>query len=128
MESGFRKADGNNDLAAVAVRSGKPNDGLAMFPSTEGLETRLHFNLGSTVAIPSPFRRGKVCQWVGRLSLNSLETMNEYAEFLKQKAHPDDQFGFKPLWLPDFLFHFQNHLLNWMVRKGRAAVFADCGL
>ena len=30
--------------------------------------------------------------------------------------------------MPDFLFDFQKHIVEWSVRKGRAAVFADCGL
>jgi len=36
--------------------------------------------------------------------------------------------GFKPNWIPDFLFDFQKHLVDWAVRKGRCAIFADCGL
>ena len=37
-----------------------------------------------------------------------------------------------PAWLPlavtPFLFGFQRHLLDWSLRNGRSAVFADCGL
>jgi len=36
--------------------------------------------------------------------------------------------GFAPLWLPDFLFDFQASVTEWAIRKGRAAIFADCGL
>lgn len=36
--------------------------------------------------------------------------------------------GFKPTWIPDFLFDFQKALVDWAVRKGRAAILADCGL
>lgn len=30
--------------------------------------------------------------------------------------------------MPDFLFDFQKALVEWAVRKGRCAIFADCGL
>jgi hypothetical protein len=30
--------------------------------------------------------------------------------------------------LPDFLFDFQRHLVEWSLEKGRGAIFADCGL
>ena len=30
--------------------------------------------------------------------------------------------------MPDFLFDFQSILIKWALRKGRAAIFADCGL
>jgi len=30
--------------------------------------------------------------------------------------------------MPDFLFDFQASMVEWSVRKGRAAIFADCGL
>ena len=52
----------------------------------------------------------------------------EYAEFLAKKSQVGSQSGFEPLWMPDFLFDFQKALVEWAVRKGRAAVFADCGL
>lgn len=51
-----------------------------------------------------------------------------YAEFLSRKSQCGGDGGFEPLWLPDFLFDFQRSLVEWAVRKGRAAVLADCGL
>ena len=51
-----------------------------------------------------------------------------YAEFLASKTQLPGGDGFEPTWQPDFLFPFQHALLNWSVRQGRAAVFADCGL
>ena len=51
-----------------------------------------------------------------------------YEEFLDRKVHLDGSSGFDPVWLPDFLFPFQRALVEWAVRKGRAAIFADCGL
>lgn len=51
-----------------------------------------------------------------------------YYDFIERKSHLGNMSGFKPLWLPDFLFDFQRHLVDWAVRKGRAAIFADCGL
>lgn len=53
---------------------------------------------------------------------------DKYATFLTAKTHLGDSNGFEPLWLPDFLFPFQRALVEWAIRKGRAAIFADCGL
>ena len=51
-----------------------------------------------------------------------------YNEFLDLKSQSASMSGFDPLWMPDFLFDFQKSLVEWSVRKGRAAIFADCGL
>lgn len=51
-----------------------------------------------------------------------------YSDFLAAKAQYDGDSGFDPVWLPDFLFDFQRALVDWAIRKGRAAIFADCGL
>lgn len=52
----------------------------------------------------------------------------DYREFLARKADNDVRHGFDPPFLPEFLFPFQRHLVEWAVRRGRAAIFADCGL
>ncbi len=52
----------------------------------------------------------------------------DYADFLYEKTQHAGGSGFEPLWLPDFLFPFQRHLVEWAVRRGRAAIFAECGL
>lgn len=52
----------------------------------------------------------------------------EYAEFLERKQQRAPDHGFAPLWMPDQLFDFQRALVEWAQRKGRAALFADCGL
>jgi hypothetical protein len=51
-----------------------------------------------------------------------------YAHFLHRKAQSGNMAGFKPLWIPDFLFDFQQSLTEWAILKGRSAIFADCGL
>ena len=52
----------------------------------------------------------------------------DYQEFLDRKAQNGTYSGFDPVWMPDFLFDFQKSLVDWSVRKGKAAIFADCGL
>ena len=52
----------------------------------------------------------------------------DYPEFLELKSQSDFNHGFKPLWIPDWLFDFQKYLTDWSIRKGRGAVFADCGM
>lgn len=54
--------------------------------------------------------------------------MNTYEQFLASKADHGCDKGFEPSWVPGFLFDFQRALVEWSVRKGRAAIFADCGL
>lgn len=52
---------------------------------------------------------------------------SDYSAFLANKSQLDTDAGFEPLWLPDFLFDFQRALVEWAVRKGRCAIFSDCG-
>ena len=52
----------------------------------------------------------------------------KYAEFLEVKSQLGGSFGFDPVWEPEFLFDFQLALVRWALRKGRGAIFADCGL
>jgi len=52
----------------------------------------------------------------------------DYAAFLRRRSQAGAACGFEPSWLPDFLFDFQRHLVEWAVRRGRAAIFASCGL
>lgn len=51
-----------------------------------------------------------------------------YQTFLRRKQQADAKSGFDPIWMPDFLYDFQRHLVEWALRTGRAAIFADCGL
>lgn len=53
---------------------------------------------------------------------------HSYQDFLYQKLHTGAAHGFEPIWLPPELFDFQQSLVTWAIRKGRAAIFADCGL
>ena len=55
-------------------------------------------------------------------------TVDTYAEFLERKAQHGKHEGFAPVWMPDFLFDFQSDLVEWAVQRGKAAIFADCGL
>jgi len=52
----------------------------------------------------------------------------DYQDFLNSKMQLSGEHGFDPIWLPDFLFDFQRELVTWATRKGRGAIFADCGL
>jgi len=54
--------------------------------------------------------------------------MTTYAEFLNAKVQAGSLSGFTPTYIPDWLFDFQQALVGWAVRKGRAAIFADCGM
>jgi len=53
---------------------------------------------------------------------------NGYGRFIARKLHEGADHGFDPLWMPDALFDFQASLVEWALRKGRAAIFADTGL
>lgn len=51
-----------------------------------------------------------------------------YKEFLKAKTQLGGNYGFKPLYMPSDLFDFQQSLVDWSLRKGKAALYEDCGL
>lgn len=57
-----------------------------------------------------------------------MTSIHDYRAFLERKSHTGGEFGFAPIFLPEFLFDFQKHLVDWAIRRGRAAIFADCGL
>ncbi len=54
----------------------------------------------------------------------------EYKEFLetKKKTHIESGFKIEDLQLNENLFDFQKHIVKIALRKGRFAIFADCGL
>jgi len=51
-----------------------------------------------------------------------------YERFIATKAKHCEPAGFAPAYMPDWAMDFQSHLIDWSVRLGRAAVFAECGL
>lgn len=66
-----------------------------------------------------------------RSEILQLDTaQNDYEMFIATKERPADDYGFKvPVdSLPDALFDFQRDIVHWALAKGRAAIFADCGL
>ena len=52
----------------------------------------------------------------------------QYEEFLASKRIAQKPHGFEPENLNPFLFDFQRDIVTWACRKGRAAMFADCGM
>ena len=53
----------------------------------------------------------------------------EYKDFLKSKLIRDQSNGFEPEQeINPILFDFQQAIVRWALRRGRAAVFADTGL
>lgn len=52
----------------------------------------------------------------------------EYQEFINSKSQLDGNYGFSPHNIPSYLFPFQASLVEWALRKGRGALFADCGM
>jgi hypothetical protein len=54
-------------------------------------------------------------------------TPEDYHTFLARKTQDSDDYGFDPVWMPDFLYDFQEALVQWALRKGRDALLVDCG-
>lgn len=54
--------------------------------------------------------------------------MSTYTEFLTSRSQLNTGDGFEPLDMPVFLFEFQTMLVDWAIRQGRGALFADCGM
>ena len=51
-----------------------------------------------------------------------------YREYIESKAITDSVSGFDPGVINPKLFDFQRDIVRWALRRGRAAIFADCGL
>lgn len=51
-----------------------------------------------------------------------------YQEFLQSKSHLSGQFGFDPIFMPDYLFDFQKYVTEYALKKGRCAIYLDTGL
>lgn len=51
-----------------------------------------------------------------------------YTDFITSKSQQNTGHGFEPVNFPSHLFEFQHELVEWAVRQGRAALFADCGM
>lgn len=56
------------------------------------------------------------------------DTKRDLRSFLEGKRQLAGEYGFEPIFMPEKAFAFQRDLIEWAVRKGRGAVFADCGL
>lgn len=57
-----------------------------------------------------------------------MNSSNNYFDYLQQRTHVSNMHGFDATFIPDAMFDFQKYLLHWSIRKGRGALFADCGL
>ncbi len=53
--------------------------------------------------------------------------MNAYEEFLKKKAIQIKPCGFECSDINPDLFGWQNDVVHWALRKGKSAIFSDCG-
>ncbi len=51
-----------------------------------------------------------------------------YEAFLNRKSQSATMAGFKPVWMPSFLFDFQSSATEWAIEKGKGALFFDCGM
>lgn len=56
------------------------------------------------------------------------ESGMEYRDFIKTKQRYFHPVGPEPQAIHPMLYDFQAAMVRWAVRKGRAAIFADCGL
>lgn len=52
----------------------------------------------------------------------------EYEEFIKTKEFQDVRSGFEPDTINPKLFDFQQAIVTWALRRGRAAIFANTGM
>ena len=59
---------------------------------------------------------------------SSLAQDHDYRQFLARRAQFNEGNGFEPEYVPDWLFPFQQELVEWSIEMGRAALFADCGM
>jgi hypothetical protein len=67
---------------------------------------------------------------MGDLDQYAERTIDEalYQRFLLKKLQHGAESGFEPLWMPDILFDFQKAATEFSIRRGRSALFLDCGM
>jgi len=53
---------------------------------------------------------------------------NNYDEFIKNKIRKAQEYGFEPNTINAPLFEWQKQVVEWAIKKGRAALFEECGL
>lgn len=51
-----------------------------------------------------------------------------YEEFIRSKQHSAQDFGIEPVYIPEGMFDYQEHVTRYAIKKGRAAIFLDTGL
>lgn len=54
--------------------------------------------------------------------------MSDYQVFLDNKRISVSPSGFEPIGMIDALYPFQRDIVKWACRKGKACIFADCGM
>lgn len=59
---------------------------------------------------------------------NAGKGLAEYRAFVEAKTHLSGEFGFDPVYENQNCYDFQSSLIEWSLRQGRGATFADCGL
>jgi hypothetical protein len=55
-------------------------------------------------------------------------SINDYDSFIVAKNRRAVNVGFDPMPITAPLFPFQKHVVEWAIKKGRAAMFEECGL
>lgn len=56
------------------------------------------------------------------------ERMNEYRDFIRKKSLEVENSGFECNVTNQLLFDWQRDIVHWALKKGKSAIFADCGL
>jgi len=59
------------------------------------------------------------------LDFSGLESFDGYMD---ARLRTSEQSGFEPVYMPPMAMDFQRAMIDWSVRKGRAAIFEDCGM
>ena len=52
----------------------------------------------------------------------------EYTDYIDAKMQTVDAVGFDASELHPDLFGYQSDIVRWALKRGRAAIFADCGM
>lgn len=54
--------------------------------------------------------------------------MDRYNSFLEAKQHSLGNYGIEPSFIPDSMFDYQKYVAEYVIKKGRCAIFLDTGL
>lgn len=91
---------------------------------------RIDYEIARVESYEGPDWKGALMgsmDWRIEAQLVERESEAKYKAFLQRKEHRHEPCGFTCNDISTILFPFQRDIVRWALRRGRAAIFSDCG-